>query len=77
MNRWKDNQQLVVSTELLYLLEWLITYEQETLKKMVSKALNEGLHKTLKADTQALQNSPSPEHLQQNIIDFLVCLNHY
>lgn len=70
MKKWKDNQQLVVSTELLHLLEWLVTYEQETLKKLVSKALNDGLHKTFSTDSHNQQEYSLDDQLQQNIIDF-------
>ncbi len=67
-----DNNQFVVSYELLQLFKWLFDHEQEALKKLVSKALRNGLHETLAYQTEGFEN---PEELQQNVVDFFALLD--
>lgn len=61
--------QLVISHELLHLLEWLIENEQETLKKLISKALKSGY--TLQAPQEESKESLSNEKAHDHIITFL------
>lgn len=68
-----DNNQFVISYELLCLFQWLFEHEQETLKKLMEKALNNGLHERLYQRNTILQQSPQ-EDLQQSIIDFFSLL---
>lgn len=66
-----NNNQFIVSRELLRLFQWLFDYEQETLKKLIIKAMKNGLQAELH------QNSVQPENneeLQQTIIDFFALL---
>lgn len=65
----KPFDQLVLSYELLQLLEWLIENEAESLKKIIKRALNKGLNKKLKH-----QEINNPDMIQGNIIDFLELL---
>ena len=69
MTEQKNTDQLVLSYELLQLLEWLIENESEALKKIVKRALSKGLNKKLR--TQEALNTSS---IQSNVIDFLELL---
>jgi hypothetical protein len=65
-----DNSQFVVSHELLQLFKWLFEHEQEALKKIVGRALRNGLHETL----VYAPDYESPEELQQSVVDFFALL---
>lgn len=65
------NNQFVISYELLELFKWLLDHEQEGVKKLVDKALRNGLNNQL--HMQYTKN-PSQEDLQRNIIDFFMLL---
>ncbi len=60
------NHQLIVSPELLMLLEWLIENEQEGLKKLVAKALKQIPH---------LNQPKKAEDMQHAVVDFLSLLD--
>ncbi len=65
-----DNNQFVVSYELLQLFKWLFEHEQEAVKKLLEKALHHGLQEQFFSPTSE-ENS---EALQQSIIDFFALL---
>ncbi len=67
-----NDNQLTVSYELLYLVQWLLEHESEALKKLISHALENGL----KQDLQTAVNSElkSTEDIQYSIVDFLALL---
>lgn len=69
MTEPKNSDQLVLSYELLQLLEWLIEHEAESLKKIVKRALSKGLNKKLKS-----RELPNASAIQGNVIDFLELL---
>ena len=69
MTESKNSDQLVLSYELLQLLEWLIEHEAESLKKIVKRALSKGLSKKLKS-----RELPNANIIQGNVIDFLELL---
>ncbi len=69
MTEPKNSDQLVLSYELLQLLEWLIEHEAEALKKIVKRALSKGLNKKLKS-----RELPNASAIQGNVIDFLELL---
>lgn len=69
MTEPKNSDQLVLSYELLQLLEWLIEHEAESLKKIVKRALSKGLSKKLKS-----REVPNASAIQGNVIDFLELL---
>jgi len=60
-----DDNQFVISYELLNLLQWLIDNEQETLKKMVLRA-------NMNAQRQVDHRS---DDIQQTVIDFFSLLD--
>lgn len=67
-----NDNQLTVSYELLYLVQWLLENESGALKKLISHALENGL----KQDLQTAVNSElkSTEDIQYSIVDFLALL---
>ena len=69
MTEPKNSDQLVLSYELLQLLEWLIEHEAESLKKIVKRALSKGLSKKLKS-----RELPNAGVIQGSVIDFLELL---
>jgi len=62
----RDNNQFVVSPELLQLLQWLFENEQPALKKLVAQSLQRGLQ---------LNPQESPAELQQSVVDFFALLD--
>ena len=68
-----NNNQLSLSYELLFLLQWLLDHEPERLKGLITYALTHGLKEDLKegADAADLQTT---EELQYTIVDFLKLL---
>ncbi len=69
-----DNNQFVVSYELLLLLRWLLDHEHESLKKLITKSLRNGLNNHLKETAPDLNDEATAAELQQNIIDFFVLI---
>jgi len=69
MTEPKNTDQLVLSYELLQLLEWLIENEAESLKKIIKRALSKGLNKKLKT-----QETINTANIQTSVIDFLELL---
>jgi hypothetical protein len=66
-------EQFTVSYELLCLLQWLMEYETDKLKKIIAKALDKGLHKQVLHKDQA-QQIQSTDDIQRIISDFLATL---
>ena len=71
-----NNNNLTVSYELLYLLQWLLEQDPKALKTLIAGELKNGLHDYIKASTKAQkqENATSSEDLHYNIIDFLALL---
>ena len=69
-NNSNSNEQLIISYELLQLMEWMVEHESETLKKIISKALKRGFDEQLK-QTKKYKELYSPEEMQNNIVEFL------
>lgn len=68
-----QNQQFVISYELLCLLRWLLENDVERLKKMVSRGLASGLKDDIKYFEQLGDVSADPgmvEEVQHSIIEF-------
>lgn len=63
-----DNNQFVVSYELLQLFRWLLENEQDTLKKLIARSLQNGLNERL-CSSQSCEPEIQ-EDLQQSIVDF-------
>ena len=68
-----NDNQLTVSYELLYLMQWLLDREPAKLKGLIVQALQNGL----KEDIQTAANSTelrNLEDIQYSIVDFLTLL---
>jgi len=70
-DNFEYNNQFVISYELLELFKWLLDNEQEGVKKLVDKALRNGLNNQLNTH---YRKNPSQEELQSDIIDFFMLL---
>ena len=64
----ENNTQLTISYELLYLLQWLIEYDDSRLKQMITRALNQGLRKEMQKTEKS--NELVDEMYYHTIIDF-------
>ncbi|HEB41443.1 MAG TPA: hypothetical protein ENI08_00295 [Candidatus Dependentiae bacterium] len=64
----ENNTQLTISYELLYLLQWLIEYDDSRLKQMITRALNQGLRKEMQKTEKS--NELVDEMCYHTIIDF-------
>jgi len=70
-----NDEQLVISYELLCLLRWLTEHDITKLKKIIGKALSSGLSKQI----QQAENNTEPfelEEAQQSITDFFLILEN-
>ncbi len=67
------NNQLTISYELLYLMQWLLENEPERLKKLIVQALHKGLKEEMQ---KAIKNKAltTNEELQYSVVDFLTLL---
>ena len=65
-----DRYQFVISSELLQLLEWLIDHEQENLKKLIKRAVQQDF---ITYKNGHVQNRS--DDLQQSIIDFFILVD--
>lgn len=69
-----DNNQFILSYELLYLLQWLAENEAEALKKMITRAFKKGFQHPL-GESQDYIELELSETMQQSIVDFLGLLD--
>ena len=70
-----DNaQQLTLSYELLYLLQWLIENEPDRLKRLIEKALVSGLREDLHFLQKNTDSHTANEEMHYSIVDFLALL---
>lgn len=70
MEDQNSNDKLIISYELLQLMEWMVENESEPLKKFIAKALKHGFEVRLK-EVKKYKEFYSPEQMQNTIIDFL------
>lgn len=66
----EHDTQLVLSYELLCLLQWLIEHDSDKLKKMVTKAVSHGLYEQVRG-LETRKSEPLNDDMQHNILDFL------
>lgn len=64
----ENEDQFIVSYELLYILQWLITYEKQALAEIVHKAFIQGSQTSHEYETHDHQEEA--EYLQTSVIDF-------
>lgn len=65
-----SSEQLVISYELLQLMQWIVEHESESLKKIINRALKNGFDEQL-TKSQNYKELYSGDDMQNNIIDFL------
>jgi hypothetical protein len=70
-NTFSHDTQFTLSYELLCLLRWLATHDQDRLKKIIARALDTGLHEELKKNTANTRDIGSDQDVQNSIVDFL------
>lgn len=75
-NDYNQESQLVLSYEILTLLEWLIEHENHALQLLVKKALANGLRKKVHPPRSASNRSVSAKAMQAIVIDFFANLDH-
>jgi hypothetical protein len=73
VNQNLDSDKLVISYELLQLMDWIVEHESETLKKLITKAIKHGFDDQLK-DAKNYKDLYTPEQMQNTIVDFLSLL---
>jgi hypothetical protein len=66
-----NGDQFVLSYELLQLMEWLVEKDEEGLKKLIKKAISNGLDIRLKKEKN---NKLIASQAQDNIVNFLTLL---
>ncbi len=64
----ENEDQFIVSYELLYILQWLMTYEKEAFTHLVHKAFIQGSQFCNEND--AYDQFEETEHLQSSVIEF-------
>lgn len=70
-----DNNQFMVSYELLLLLQWLVDNDPESLNDLVQNALDNGLHEEIiHVHDSERDTGPNAIELQQSIVDFFSLL---
>jgi hypothetical protein len=70
----QDSNQMNISYELLMLLQWMLEHEQEPLRKIINRALHNGLQKQLESVTTQRERQQAAAELQDSIIDFFMLL---
>ena len=68
------NSQFALSYELLHLLQWLGKHNTDKLKKIIAKAIAQGLHDNIQKTT-ALSDPTTLEEMHHGIIDFFETLD--
>jgi hypothetical protein len=70
----ESKAQFVLSTELLYLLKWLMENDSGKLHKIISKALGAGLHQEIQQLNKIELAEEHFDDMHQNVIEFFVML---
>ncbi|MFI5333302.1 MAG: hypothetical protein ACHQVS_04340 [Candidatus Babeliales bacterium] len=65
-----SHNQFVISYELLALLQWLVEHDAERLKKIIARALQNGLKKDIQNFKVYAADAQSNEDIQHNIVEF-------
>ena len=66
-----QENQLIVSAELLYLLQWIVDNESSAIKKIIARSLKKGLKKQLLEVRQKKENNIPAEDIHNSIVEFL------
>ena len=68
------NSQFALSYELLHLLQWLGKHDADKLKKLITKAIAQGLHDEIQKFDR-MSNSNPLQDMHNNMIDFFELLD--
>jgi len=68
------NSQFALSYELLHLLRWLVLYNPNRLKKIIAKALSQGLHDEIQ-NIESINNPNMLQEMHHSMIDFFELLD--
>lgn len=66
-----DDGNLLLSFELLHLLQWLIDHEEDELKRLVAKAVKHGYRDTSVTCSDFVEMQVSDPAIQHSIVEFL------
>jgi hypothetical protein len=69
-----STSQFALSYELLHLLQWIGKHDTDKLKKIIAKAISQGLHDDIQKTT-AIPNPGVLEEMHHSIIDFFEMLD--
>lgn len=70
-----EEEQFVISPELLHILHWLMKYEEAALSELVAQAYYKGFEEKIKKQDMYDQIQSSSD-LQNSVVDFLNFLEH-
>ncbi|KIX85644.1 hypothetical protein KG892_01410 [Vermiphilus pyriformis] len=75
-HEWEDidSDQFVISYELLALLKWIVEHDTDRMKKMIARALSNGLDSRLQRAKAEQELSSTNDEIHSIMIDFLVLL---
>src|SRR3989339_726291 len=65
----ENDDQFIVSYELLHILQWLLTYEKEAFTDLVQQAYIQGTQ-SLKNNNDLYEQIEESEYLQNSVLDF-------
>lgn len=69
----ENDDQFIVSYELLHILQWLLTYEKEAFTDLVQQAYIQGTQ-NLKNNSDLYEQMEESEYLQNSVLDFFTFL---
>jgi hypothetical protein len=69
-----DSDQFTLSLELLRLMQWLVKNDPEGLKRLISKAMNQGLNKQVSKALETDDIQETSTQIQHGIIDFFILM---
>lgn len=67
----QNDGHLILSHDLLKLLQWLIDHEAEALRKLVEKAVEQGFSREYAMSDDAIEVHIAGDSIQQSVIEFL------
>lgn len=69
-----ESGQLTISHELLLLLRWLVTHDEEKLKKIINKALSNGLQRELQHVDSIKADAETEQEMHYSVTDFFALM---
>lgn len=66
-----DSDQFVISYELIHLLHWIIKYEPELLRDLITKSFLQGIEDSLEQNKGLYAQLTNADNMHNSIVDFL------